>query len=100
MHPAAKIRCKLQEMPIQITEESAGQTGTAIKLREDRGLTSALGLLRRAGDGLLLALGSVSPETNLGKGTYKTTVSDCLSVGSGEGGTTCIRPVHKQKTYT
>lgn len=87
-------------MPIQTTEEPAGQTGTAIKLREGRDLTSAPGLLRRAGDGLLLASGSVSPETNLGKGTYKTTEQDCLPVGSGEGDTTCIWPVHKQKTCT
>lgn len=90
MHPAAKIRCKLQEMPIQITEEPAGPPGTIIKLREDKGLTLALRYPRRTVDGLLLASGSVSPETNTGKGT---TEQGCPPMGSGEEDTTCVWPV-------
>lgn len=42
-------------------------------------------------DGLLLASGSVSPETNMGEGTYKTTEQDCPAVGSGVEGTACAQ---------
>lgn len=44
------------------------------------------------------ATGSVNPETNMGKGLYKTTQQHCPSAGSGGGNTICMRAVLKEKT--